>query len=154
MIMTLTSQTLETLERWHLMVDEKDFSNLHELMAPTPTFRSPIAHNAYVGSSVVCTILSAALSTFTNFRYERTFFCDAHNVALEFSAEVDSKQIKGIDLIRFSNEGQIEEFEVMLRPLAATTLFAEHMKAKVGPYLKKLEELRQLAQPPRQRTQQ
>jgi hypothetical protein len=137
--MTISETPVQrTLSRWHAMVEAQDFTDLHELLAVHPIFRSPIAHSPYTGEAVFCMILSAALGTFSEFKYERSFVNDANNIALEFSAKVDGMSVKGIDLIRFSTEGNIEEFEVMLRPLAATTLFADHMKAKVGPYLKSL----------------
>jgi hypothetical protein len=127
-----------TLLRWHAMVSQRDFSQLHELMSGNPVFRSPIAHNAYSGTPAVCMILSAALTTLSDFKYERYFVADSLNVALEFRARVDDREVKGIDLIRFAPDGAIAEFEVMLRPMSAAAVFAEHMKSKVGPQLKTL----------------
>jgi hypothetical protein len=127
-----------TLERWHGMVHARDFSRLIELMEPQAIFRSPIAHTPYQGAEAVSRILDAALHSFTDFEYLRSFSMDDQNIALEFQAKVDDKAVKGIDLIRFSESGQIAEFEVMLRPMSGLARLAEHMKAKVGPYLASL----------------
>jgi hypothetical protein len=37
-------------------------------------------------------------------------------VVLEFSAHVGQLSVKGIDIIQFNAEGQIVDFEVMVRP--------------------------------------
>ena len=39
------------------------------------------------------------------------------NVVLEFSANVGDKSLKGIDMIRFNEQGKIVDFEVMIRPM-------------------------------------
>ena len=37
-------------------------------------------------------------------------------VVLEFSAHVGQLSVKGVDIIQFNAEGQIVDFEVMVRP--------------------------------------
>jgi SnoaL-like domain len=127
-----------TLDRWHEMVKARDFSQLHELLADNAIFRSPLAHSPYQGAQVVSRILNAALLTFSDFEYEREFSSDAWNLGLEFRAKVDDRAVKGIDLIRFDQQGKITEFEVMVRPMSGLAKLGEHMNAKVGPFLKAL----------------
>ncbi len=80
-------------------------------------FRSPVAFNPYPGKQVVFFILSNVIQVFENFTYHREFFTeDGLNVVLEFSANVGEKKLKGIDMIRFNKQGQIVDFEVMIRP--------------------------------------
>ena len=50
---------------------------------------------------------------------------------LEFSANVADKQLKGIDMIRYNAEGQIVEFEVMIRSLSGLQALAEQMGQRI-----------------------
>ena len=45
--------------------------------------------------------------------------------ALVFEARVGDKQVQGLDLLRFDDDGLIEDFTVMVRPLSATMALAE-----------------------------
>ncbi|MNP64697.1 hypothetical protein D3C76_1602140 [compost metagenome] len=58
------------------------------------------------------------------------------NVILEFSARVGEKELKGIDMIRFNEQGRIVEFEVMVRPLSGLQALGEEMGRRLGAYLK------------------
>jgi hypothetical protein len=53
-------------------------------------------------------------------------------VVLEFSARVGERNLKGIDLIRFDEQGLIVEFEVMIRPLSGLQALGAEMGARLG----------------------
>jgi hypothetical protein len=53
-------------------------------------------------------------------------------VVLEFSARVGDKKIKGIDLVRFDEDGKIVEFEVMVRPLSGLQALGQAMGERLG----------------------
>ena len=48
-------------------------------------------------------------------------------------------QLKGIDLIRFNERGEMVEFEVMIRPIKALAL-GEAMGNRIGPQLGRLKQ--------------
>jgi 2,4-dienoyl-CoA reductase (NADPH2) len=56
-------------------------------------------------------------------------------VVLEFSANVNGKALKGIDLIQFDAEGKIVDFEVMVRPMSGLQALGEEMGKRLAPYL-------------------
>jgi hypothetical protein len=56
-------------------------------------------------------------------------------VVLEFSAKVNGRELKGIDMIRFDEQGRIVEFEVMVRPMSGLQALGEEMGRRVGAYL-------------------
>jgi hypothetical protein len=56
-------------------------------------------------------------------------------VVLEFSARVGDKQLKGIDMIRFDEQGRIVDFEVMIRPLNSLQALGEEMGKRLGQVL-------------------
>ena len=56
-------------------------------------------------------------------------------MVLEFSARVGERGVKGIDFIRFDEDGQIVDFEVMMRPLNGVQAMAEEMGKRLGAIL-------------------
>ncbi|WP_369302207.1 nuclear transport factor 2 family protein [Pseudomonas sp. N2-5-1-1] len=134
--LTLTPAAAATLQRWHAMLAGRDLQSLPELLAPDAVFRSPMAHTPYPGAPVVSMILNTVITVFEDFKYHRELAtADGLSVVLEFSARVGDKQLKGIDLIRFNELGQIVEFEVMVRPLSGLQALGEEMGRRLAPYL-------------------
>lgn len=123
----------ETLARWHAMIEQRDLSALPALVAADAVFHSPMAHKPYPGRDAVVFILSTVFGVFHHFAYHRQLFGeDGVNVVLEFSAEVNGRQLKGIDLIRFDDHGLIREFEVMVRPMSGLAALGEEMGRRVA----------------------
>lgn len=125
-------QTQQSIARWHQMLNNRDMSILNELLADDIVFRSPVAFNPYSGKPTVFFILSNVIQIFENFTYHREFYTeDGLNVVLEFSANIGDKKLKGIDMIRFNDAGQMIDFEVMIRPKsgieALATLMGQRM---------------------------
>ena len=136
--LNLTPAAAQTLQRWHAMLANRDLKALPELLAPDAVFRSPMAHTPYPGAPVVSMILNTVINVFEDFTYHRELATgDGLSVVLEFSARVGDKQLKGIDLIRFNEQGQIIEFEVMIRPLSGLQALGEEMGRRLAPYLAK-----------------
>lgn len=98
------------------------------LFSEDVVFRSPIAHKPYHGRETVGVILNAVSKVFEDLRYEREIGAagDADH-ALIFTARVGDLEITGCDFLHFREDGLIDEFMVMLRPLKAVTAFAEKM---------------------------
>ncbi|MFC6296638.1 nuclear transport factor 2 family protein [Pseudomonas sp. CCM 7893] len=136
--LSLNLHAAHSLQRWHAMLAAADLSALPELLAPDAVFRSPMAHTPYPGAPVVAMILNTVIKVFEDFTYHRELAtADGLSVVLEFSARVGDKQLKGIDLIRFNEQGQIIEFEVMIRPLSGLQALGEEMGRRLAPYLAK-----------------
>ena len=124
--------TKPAIQKWHDMIATRDMSILSELLADDVVFRSPVAFKPYEGKQVVFFILNNVIQVFENFTYHREFFTeDEQSVVLEFSAVVSEKQLKGIDMIRFNEQGQIDEFEVMIRSLSGLQALAAQMGERI-----------------------
>ena len=122
-----------TLAAWHDMVARRDMGALRGILHPQAMFRSPMAHTPYPGAAAVLLILSNVVQVFEDFAYHRQLVSDdGLSVVLEFSARVGDKQLKGIDLVRFNEQGQITEFEVMVRPLSGLQALGAEMGARLG----------------------
>lgn len=125
-----------SLQRWHQFIASQDLSRLPELLHPEAVFRSPMAHTPYPGAQAVNLILNTVLQVFEDFAYHRELASDdGLNVVLEFSARVGGRDLKGIDMIRFDEQGLIREFEVMVRPMSGLAALGEEMGRRLAPYL-------------------
>jgi hypothetical protein len=132
----LQPKATESLSLWHAMIRTGDLKNLPALLDPQAVFRSPMAHTPYPGAPVVSMILNTVFEVFEDFTYHRELAtADGLNVVLEFSATVNGKQLKGIDMIRFNEQGKIVDFEVMVRPMSGLQALGEEMGRRLGAYL-------------------
>ncbi|WP_095120255.1 nuclear transport factor 2 family protein [Pseudomonas sp. Irchel s3f10] len=134
--LNLQANVAESLKQWHEMIRTGNLSGLPQLLDTNAVFRSPMAHTPYPGAPVVSMILNTVFDVFEDFKYHRELAtADGLNVILEFSAKVSSKELKGIDMIRFDERGKIVEFEVMVRPLSGLQALGEEMGRRLGAYL-------------------
>ena len=122
--------TTEQLQQWHQVVSNKDFKLLNSILAENVEFHSPTVWQPKQGRQITAYILKTVIGIFEDFSYHREFI-DGDSVALEFSAKVGDKQIKGVDLIRWNEQGQIEHFEVLIRPLNGLQAMLELMTAEL-----------------------
>ncbi len=122
-----------SLDLWHKMVEEKDLGELHTIVHPDAVFRSPMAYTAYGPAPALILVLTTVIRVFENFTYHRELTSDdGLNIVLEFSAEIGDRKLKGIDLIRFNEDGQIIEFEVMVRPMSGLQALGAEMGKRLG----------------------
>lgn len=120
------------LATWHRMVDIRDPSGLHALLADDATFHSPVVHTPQQGRKLTAWYLNAAFQVFFNdtFRYVREIVGD-NDAMLEFETQIDGIIVNGVDIITWNAAGQITEFKVMLRPLKAINLIHQRMSASL-----------------------
>lgn len=118
------------LAEWHRIVFEQDYLALNARLAPDVRFRSPFFWKAKEGSVITGAILQAAAAVFSDFAYHREWL-DGNDWALEFSAKVGDLSVKGIDLIRWNEAGQIVEFEVLVRPANGLQALGMAMTARL-----------------------
>ena len=131
----LASLPRRTLDGWHRFVVSGDHDLLASLLSEHIVFRSPFVQSPIPGRTATLLVLTTVTRIFENFRYHRTFVAGAHDVALEFSANIGKWQLKGIDLIKFDQAGKMIEFEVMIRPIKALAALGEEMGNRIGPQL-------------------
>jgi hypothetical protein len=137
----LTPLAKRTLHGWHRFVASGDRDLLASLLAEHIVFRSPFVQSPIPGRPATLLVLMTVVQIFENFSYHRTFISGHHDAALEFSANIGKWQLKGIDLIKFNEQGEMIEFEVMIRPIKALAALGEEMGNRIGPQLSRLKEL-------------
>lgn len=126
----MTQQITEPLAQWHQVVEAQDFELLGQILADNVEFHSPTVWKPKQGKPVTQYILQTVIGIFEDFTYHRQFI-EGDSAVLEFSAKVDGKNIKGVDLIQWNDEGKIQQFEVMIRPLNGVQKLLELMTAEL-----------------------
>jgi hypothetical protein len=105
----------EQLSLWHKFVETRDAAILDELLAENVRFHSPFVWKPKDGKAITTVILTTVTQVFQEFSYVREIL-DANNWALEFEAKIGGLTLRGVDLIKLSEERKIIDFEVMIRP--------------------------------------
>jgi hypothetical protein len=130
----LSAAAQRTLDAWHSLLERNAMEELDPLLSDNVVFRSPVAHTPYPGKTAIRLVLKTVNTVFENFQYHRSFVSeDGRSIVLEFSADVSGKALKGIDMLRFDEQGRIEEFEVMVRPMSGLQALAARMAAELAP---------------------
>ena len=119
------------LSKWHRFVNEKDMQALSEALADDVLFRSPVLWKPKAGKAMAMLYLSSAVRVLEDFTYHRQFVGD-NAVVLEFSAHVGALSVKGVDIMQFNAEGQIVDFEVMVRPASGLQALAAAMAQQLA----------------------
>lgn len=96
-------------------------------LAPDVVFRSPVVYRPYEGREAAGTVLRAVTRVFEEFEYVQRLQAPDGSVALIFRARVGEREIEGIDLLRFDDEGRVAELTVMVRPMSGINALAAAM---------------------------
>ena len=87
----------------------------------------------YQGREAVGPLLQAVVRVFEDFRYDREIGSPGDaNRALVFRARVGDREMEGCDFLHFDENGRIDEFFVMVRPLSAAMKLAEAMQRELA----------------------
>ncbi|MGW7042878.1 nuclear transport factor 2 family protein [Streptomyces avermitilis] len=112
-------------------VEAGDHAAIEALLAEDVVFTSPVAFKPYPGKAITAAILRGVSRVFTDFRYVREIAgTDGRDHALVFEAKVGDKTITGCDFLHFDEDGRIDDFMVMVRPLTAAVALSEAMGAQ------------------------
>lgn len=121
--------------KWHAYFSGgKNPAALRALLAEDAVFHSPVVHSPQVGRDKVFAYLDAAghvLGGEPSFTYVRELV-DGNELMMEFTATIDGIFLNGIDLITFNDDGLIQDFKVMVRPLKAVNMLWEKMGAQLS----------------------
>ena len=116
--------------RFRAAAESKDFSAIEELFTEDVSFRSPVVFKQYEGRDAVAMLLGAVSQVFEDFRYTGQTETDG-TATLMFSARVGERELEGIDLLHFDDEGRINDMAVYVRPMSGIHALAEAMQKKL-----------------------
>jgi hypothetical protein len=111
--------------------EAKDFSAGEKLFSPDVVFRSPAVFEPYGGLEALGLLLANVVQVFEDFRYVDQVET-GDTAVLVFEARIGDRELNGVDVLRFGEDGLIAEMTVMIRPLSG-------LQALVGEMGRRLE---------------
>ena len=99
-------------------------------LSPGVVFRSPAVHRPYEGRDTVAALLRLVARTFENFRYTNEWR-DGDTTILFFEANVGDRELQGVDILEHGDDGLVERFTVMVRPLSGLQALAAAVAARL-----------------------
>jgi hypothetical protein len=115
--------SMTALDKWYGYMKSHDHAALWDLLHPDAVFESPVVHTPQRGREITFKYLSGAEKVLGGPGFVYTGeWCSDNGAVLEFEKEIDGVRINGVDIIRFSDDGRIVHFKVMVRPLKAINL--------------------------------
>ena len=116
-------------------VEEGDETAIQALLADDVVFTSPVAFKPYVGKPITAAILRGVLRVFEDFRYIREIHDSSggdHPVGCMKAgiAGAPGVTVNGCDFLHVNDDGLIDDFKVMVRPLSGATALSEAMAAE------------------------
>jgi ketosteroid isomerase-like protein len=121
------------MEQLRKALETKDADAVEALLSDDVVFRSPAVFKPYSGKAATMVFLRAAMETFEDFGYVRTFAeDDGRGHVMMFAASVGGRELEGADFVRLDETGLVSEFRVMVRPMSGLIALAEAMAPRVA----------------------
>ncbi len=135
----MASPNEDFLTRWHAVVRERDLTGLEKLLAPDVTMGAPPYWDKLRGRPLVHHLLGLIIHTIEDFTYHREWHQDSRGraeIALEFQGHLGELDLQGIDLISLNERGEIQNLDVVIRPINALTALRDVIAPQMAEYLK------------------
>ncbi|MFD0266489.1 nuclear transport factor 2 family protein [Streptomyces sp. NPDC127106] len=129
---------MHAADRFRAAVDRRDLAAVEELFTEDVRLFSPVKFTPFEGRPMVLGLFGVLLRTFEDFRYVGRFDgtsetsadgAEAPSAVLLFRTTVNGREVHGIDLLHFAEDGRIKEFTVMVRPQSAVHALGEAVLA-------------------------
>lgn len=122
-------------------VEAGDHEAIEALLADDVVFTSPVVFKPYRGRAITAAVLRGVVRVFEDFRYVREIADEGgRDHALVFTARVGDREINGCDFLHLDEDGRIDDFMVMVRPLSAAQALQEAMAAQFDRIVKEAAE--------------
>jgi hypothetical protein len=125
------------LEDWHRIVAARDLDGLAKILAEDVTLGAPPYWGKIEGRPLVVQLLGLIIHTIEDFTYHREWQQGAE-LALEFRGHVAESELQGIDLLTLNAAGEVQNLDVLMRPLNAVSELRDLIAPQMADYLKRL----------------
>ncbi len=119
-----------TIERMQEVVAKGNEEDIKTLLAEDVTFQPPTYWATWTGRDAAAAVLGHVGQVFHEFRYRRVMG-DGNDWALEFQCKVGDLDCVGVDLITLNEAGDIQHFEVVMRPYKTIGALRDAMNKRV-----------------------
>ncbi|MBW2243480.1 MAG: hypothetical protein JRH01_15975 [Deltaproteobacteria bacterium] len=129
----------EFLEVWHRLVASRDLPAPEKVLATDVAMGELPDWDRLEGRPRVHHLLDWIIPTIEDFTYD----CERYDTsrgheefALDFRGHVAPLELEGIDLIRLNPQGEVQTFDVMIRPMNALEALRDVIAPKMAAYLR------------------
>ncbi len=112
-------------------MERGDRDGVRAALAEGILLHSPVTPKPFVGRDAVAHVLGSILEIFEDLRFDAPV-STAPFVVLPFRARIGDRDLQGVDLLRFDEDGLIAEFTVMVRPLTGLLALQNQMGPRFG----------------------
>jgi hypothetical protein len=133
------SGTEDFLSKWHQLVANRDLVALEKTLADDVSMGAPPYWDKITGRKLVHHLLGLIINTIEDFTYHREWHIEASGkceFALEFKGHLGEHQLQGIDLISLNERGEIQNLDVMIRPMNALSALRDVIAPQMMEFLK------------------
>ena len=120
--------------RFREAVERESHADILDSFAEDVVFHSPVRFHAYAGREAVSRVFTALLEGIEDYEVVDELESD-DRVALMFRCRVGHRDVEGMHLLRFDDEGLICDYTEMARPMSGVIAFFEVL----GPRIRELE---------------
>tara|TARA_R100000306_G_scaffold59822_1_gene59232 strand:+ start:667 stop:1077 length:411 start_codon:yes stop_codon:yes gene_type:complete len=120
--------TIETIQK---VVAKGDAEAIAAILAEDVRFMPPTYWATWTGRDAVAAVLGHVGQVFSDFWYRR-IMGEGNDWALEFQCRIGDLDAVGVDLITLDQDGLVQTFEVVMRPLKSVAALREAMNARVA----------------------
>ena len=127
------------LAEWHRLVKAKDLVALADILAEDVTIGAPPYWDRLQGRPIVQHLLGLIIQTIEDFTYDREWHRDSRGegaIALEFRGQLGELKLQGIDLISLNERGELQNIDVMIRPMNALSALRDVIAPKMVEFLR------------------
>ena len=136
----MPSSQHEFLTKWHVLVKERDLVALEKILAEDVSIGAPPYWDKLQGRALVHKLLELIITTIEDFTYHREWVDDSRQqgeIALEFRGHVGELNVQGIDLITLNDRGELQNLDVMIRPMNALEALRDVIAPKMAEFLRR-----------------
>ncbi|MEE2665179.1 MAG: nuclear transport factor 2 family protein [Myxococcota bacterium] len=136
----MDSRTDGFLADWHTLVRERDMIALEKLLAEDVSLGAPPYWQKLQGRPLVHHLLGLIIQTIEDFSYHREWHDDSRSegeLALEFRGHIGELDLQGIDLITLNERGEVQNLDVMIRPMNALSALRDIIAPQMMEFLQK-----------------
>jgi hypothetical protein len=104
---------------FRVAVESKDFDALEATLSPDVVFRSPVVFAPYEGREAVAGLLRVVGQVLAPQLTYQWQVREGDREVLCFRSRVGDREVEGVDLIGYGEDGLVAELVVMMRPASA-----------------------------------
>jgi hypothetical protein len=120
--------------RFREAVEHESHAEILDCFSDDVVFHSPVRFHAYEGREAVARVFTALLDGIEDYEVVDELE-SADRVALMFRCRVGTRDVEGMHLLRFGDDGLIRDYTEMARPMSGVIAFFEVL----GPRIRELE---------------